>query len=636
MADSSPDDLSAQAEFKAGQKRAGAERSNAKQRASLACVPCRSKHVKCDGLLPQCTRCKEEGKTCRYVNSRRGIRDTKKRSMMNDGTMTDQDDMTESTPSPSLAGSDISVPQPRAHTAPGPKQHIDLYYDHFHVAHPWLPPREALDHYWNTDQDGLQFLMVTVHYIGSLYSEPRGNADLQRRADHMSRQSLPLTVWSVQALLSLSIAAFGGHGDYASLFSKALQLALHLGLQHKGAADRYTDPVLGESCRRTYWGLYVYESLLNTPSSSFHSLVCPLDTISGTELPCEEWEYQARKIPAPVSLHQYDRSDTHQVYSSWAYFIDIIRIRDRYMIPLLHGCGKVDPNLLVNANQDINAWRFSIRDWKLQRVDEDGMLDTILYHALVVSHGLWIQIQLHLHRAPPQGGYQESGCSGQSSIYIPASLAQSSYNVADETDTSLPPTIQAPLRLVSLFNPRLEPGRLSPACVPLLEAAVISLIDSSCPRNGGYQDYTAKAYFLVGVLRKSGEFWSRSKETSERMHQRVEVTQARITRPVMTDIEAIASTSSYEDEYLGILSSMMGPIGGWSDHTFQSIRDTPTTVGFPSCPGMLSQSFGVDAMGAGAVAGTRRSYSHLRSRADGTDDGSRTSSPQIKVERQWL
>ncbi|WZH40452.1 C6 transcription factor [Fusarium acuminatum] len=383
MADSSPDDLSAQAEFKAGQKRAGAERSNAKQRASLACVPCRSKHVKCDGLLPQCTRCKEEGKTCRYVNSRRGFRDTKKRSMMKDGTsMTDQDDMTESTPSPSLAGSDISVPQIRTHTAPSPKQHIDLYYDHFHVAHPWLPPRETLDHYWRTNQDDLQFLMATVRYIGSLYSEPRGNAILWQQADHMSRQSLPLTVWSVQALLSLSIATFGERGAYASMFTQALQLALRLELQHKRTADGYTDPVLGESCRRTYWGLYVYESLLNIPSSSFHSLVYPLDTNAGTELPCEEWEYHARNIPAPVSLHQYDRPDTHQGYSSWAYFIEIIRIRDRYMVPLLYGCGKADPNLLVNANQDINIWRFRISDWKLQRVDEDGMLDTILYHAV--------------------------------------------------------------------------------------------------------------------------------------------------------------------------------------------------------------------------------------------------------------
>ncbi|SPJ74881.1 uncharacterized protein FTOL_04612 [Fusarium torulosum] len=602
MADSSPDDLSAQAEFKAGQKRAGAERSNAKQRASLACVPCRSKHVKCDGLLPQCTRCKEEGKTCRYVNSRRGIRDPKKPSMMKDGTlMTNQDDMSESTPSSSLAGSYISILELRAHTAGDTRQLIDLYYDHFHVAHPWLPPRETLDHYWKTNQDDLQFLMATVLYIGSLYSEPRGKAALRQRAYHMSHEPLPLTVWSVQALLSLSIAAFGELHDYIPMFNQALQLALLLGLQHKRTADGYTDPVLAESCRRTYWGLYIHESLLNIRSSPFHSLFYPLETDAGTEIPCEEWEYQARKIPAPVSLDHYDRSGTLQEYSSWAYFIGIIRIRDRYMVPFLHGWVKADHNLLGKANQHINTWRFRIIDWKLHRVDEDGMVDTILYHALVVSYGLRIQMQLHLQHASPQGGHQETKCSGQSNIYLPASLTQPSYNVAVETDTSLPPTVQAPLRLVSLFNPHLEPKRLSPACVPELEAAIIPLIDNLCPRNEGYQDYTAKASFLAQVLRKS-----------------------------------VASALSHEDEYFGLLSSMMGPVGGWSDHTLQSIINTPTAAGFPSWSGMLSQAFGVDAIGAGVAAGIIGSYSHLESRAGGTEDGSGTSSPHIKAERQWL
>jgi hypothetical protein len=252
------------------------------------------------------------------------------------------------------------------------------------------------------------------------------------------------------------------------------------------------------------------------------------------------------------------------------------------------------------------------------------------------SQSLRIQMQLHLQRASPQGGHQESECSGQSTIYIPASLTQPSYNVTVETDTSLPPAVQAPLRLVSLFNPHLEPKRLSPACVPELEAAIIPLIDSSCPHNEGYQDYTAKASFLAQVLRKSGEFWLRPKVASESMYQRIQVTQARSIRPVSTDTEVVASALSYEDEYFGFLSSMMGPVGGWSDHTLQPIRNTPTATGFPSWPGMLSQAFGMDTMGAGVAARIIGSYSHLESRAGGTEDGSGTSSPHIKAERQWL
>ncbi|CCF46793.1 hypothetical protein CH063_15436, partial [Colletotrichum higginsianum] len=45
------------------QQRAGAAKSKATIRASLACVPCRSKHVKCDSALPACFRCRLERKT---------------------------------------------------------------------------------------------------------------------------------------------------------------------------------------------------------------------------------------------------------------------------------------------------------------------------------------------------------------------------------------------------------------------------------------------------------------------------------------------------------------------------------------------------------------------------------------------
>jgi hypothetical protein len=225
--------------------------------------------------------------------------------MIKDGTLMTGHDMTESMPSPSLAGSDKFIPQLRAHTAGGTKQHIDLYYDHFHLAHPWLPPRETLDHYWKTNQDDLQFLMVTVLYIGSLYSEPRGKAALRQRAYDMSHGPLPPKVWSVQALLSLSIAAFGERYEYAPMFNQALQLALRLRLQHKSTADAYTDPVLAESCRRTYWGLYIHGSLLNIRSSPFHSLFSPLETITGTELPCEEWEYQARVSKMTVMMYSH-------------------------------------------------------------------------------------------------------------------------------------------------------------------------------------------------------------------------------------------------------------------------------------------------------------------------------------------
>lgn len=39
---------------------------------SAACQACRSKHQRCDGLLPICLRCKKGNRSCNYAPSRRG------------------------------------------------------------------------------------------------------------------------------------------------------------------------------------------------------------------------------------------------------------------------------------------------------------------------------------------------------------------------------------------------------------------------------------------------------------------------------------------------------------------------------------------------------------------------------------
>jgi hypothetical protein len=48
------------------------ERSAPKPRTNLACVTCRSHHLRCDGGQPVCSRCKSDSKQCLYMKSRRG------------------------------------------------------------------------------------------------------------------------------------------------------------------------------------------------------------------------------------------------------------------------------------------------------------------------------------------------------------------------------------------------------------------------------------------------------------------------------------------------------------------------------------------------------------------------------------
>lgn len=55
------------------------QRPDQRERASIvsACVQCRSKHLKCDGLCP-CTRCATNNFDCIYVKSRRGYKGPRK------------------------------------------------------------------------------------------------------------------------------------------------------------------------------------------------------------------------------------------------------------------------------------------------------------------------------------------------------------------------------------------------------------------------------------------------------------------------------------------------------------------------------------------------------------------------------
>jgi hypothetical protein len=296
MASSSQDEVSPGIELNSGQKRVGKENSKAQQRVSLACVPCRSKHIRCDGVVPECTRCKEEGKRCFYMKTRRGIRDPKKRCLMKEEALVnDQDDTTESTPSPNLAGPGISFPQIIPSTNRSTIHPFDLYYANFHVAHSWLPPRKTLDELCETQPDNLRFLVATVTYIGSLYSDMVDNTLLREKAYQMSRETLPPTIWSVQALLCLAVAAFGEQrGNLGKImFNEACVLALCLGLQNKKFTDRQTDSILAESCRRTYWGLYIHKMLLGLRQNQLWSALYPSVSTLGVELPCEDWDYQA-------------------------------------------------------------------------------------------------------------------------------------------------------------------------------------------------------------------------------------------------------------------------------------------------------------------------------------------------------
>ncbi|KAF4953394.1 hypothetical protein FGADI_6031 [Fusarium gaditjirri] len=619
MASPSQDEGPPGIELNSSQKRVSTATSRPQKRVSLACLPCRSKHIRCDGLEP-CTRCKEEGKLCGYPEPRRGIRNPKKTSLMKEEALANnQDNTTESTPSLDLAGPGNPFPQMIPPTPCSTILPFDLYYANFHVTHSWLPPRKKLEDLCKTQPENLRFLVATVTYIGSLYLDKVDKIQLQQNAYQMSHDALPPTIWSVQALLCLSITEFGRqHGDIGkTMFNKACVLASCLGLQSKEFADRETDPILAESCRRTYCGLYTHEMLLGLRPNQLYSTLYPPGPSFVVGLPCEDWDYQAGKIPVPVTLEEYDHVDHSSEYSSWAYFVDLIRIYDSHVAPVLHDCSQAARHNLKSANQRIYSWRFRINNRKKYRVGEDGMFDMILYHALVVSFGLEIRVQAHLY--------------GHWDQHIPASLL---HRVATENDAPLPLVLQASLRLMDLLGSQILPEKFSPSCLLDLEQAASSLCRAVL-HAPGQPDYKSRVLFLAEFLKKSGEFWPRSKALSEvfmealggggHEHGYIEPSQA---------MSAVGDTpvSTTGGESLWPRSPTVEHMGGWSGLPSYSLHSEPET-GDAAWGGNLTQVPGGDMTAPDITAGAGISVSNIYIEEGCLGDNSAGDSVPVKVEK---
>ncbi|KAL0935273.1 C6 transcription factor [Colletotrichum truncatum] len=508
------------------QQRAGATKSKATIRASLACVPCRSKHVKCDSALPSCLRCRLEEKTCYYAKSRRGIRDPKKRSLINDpiAPPSTSTEAASSFPSPELASFEIpinvvdrlpggwslsknlQVPDPR--TASPTSFLFDLYFTNFHDTHPWLLPKLQLLNRIRADPQPFHFLASCITYVGSLFSKAISSEELREKAYSLASGVLPMTPWTIQGLLVLSVAAFGENRmDLSSgWMDTATQMALDLGMHERMFADAEPDPFLAESFRRTYWALYFHGNMRATREDSPSFAL--FRVAATTELPCEEWEYQSGEIPQPISLAQYDARDPmgDRSYSSWTYLIDLCRLSGELILPMSTFPPQLLANTIDRADSRIVSWLISLPKWKQQLVDAGGAVDMILFHAMAYAHVLRIRMQLPVETLGL--GIRDLLTLGPVFKTRETSSSQTRQSFAApnqwlECSTAL----QAGLSTIGLFNFSLPPARYSPACIIGLQRAALPLLDAKMYGAVESPALREKLDLLLGVLKVAGEMW---------------------------------------------------------------------------------------------------------------------------------
>jgi len=293
--------------------------TKAKTRVSLACVPCRSRHSKCDAIHPTCSQCRDTNRNCEYAKSRRNrnrlargnsyqqhgqrhherieeeVRELQHAPAVRSVGDFGFDHEAHPTPSTGRSSADISD------TSLGSKIHSKMmktYYTSFHRAHPLVLPSHAMEQRLHNNEHSMRHLLPAMHFVAWLYEAAPAsrNGQHSRIKDVMSLvESPPSDGFTTQAFLLLAIAVHS-NDDFVyarEILDKAVDLALAIGMNNQSFArdNGEGDHVLEESWRRTWWLLYmtdgIFSRIRHCPTFSLHGVKADVD------IPCEEALYHA-------------------------------------------------------------------------------------------------------------------------------------------------------------------------------------------------------------------------------------------------------------------------------------------------------------------------------------------------------
>ncbi|KAL5397446.1 hypothetical protein PMIN06_003619 [Paraphaeosphaeria minitans] len=424
----------------------GQNGNQARTSVAVACVPCRSRHLKCDGGV-RCSRCRVDGVDCTYIKSRRGWKGKRKKPGENGAhvpvpapnalpsgpilnpnlTPTSHQAL-----SPEYAFANelalanqlnsphtISLVTPPSATSQlnlngsqrlnkfghlGPPTPTQAFYHYFYNSHPFCLPQLQLMQLFKDRRAPL--LEYAVQYLGSCYLAEMPT-DMYKEALNRAIDSgqFPKDGFSVQALI---LYAVGLHScnevpRSAQIFALVQNLVLELGMNRLEYALIHgrNDRILEESWRRTWWSSYTVNGMLTAvnPGVQFRLK----DIATDVPLPCEDYQYFSGAIPYPHTLQEYDDSafaPEEIIFSSFTYLIDAIRILGK-----VFEVARLDSQFEYHAVDVVDSylvnWRLHLPANKLEIVNNDGVIDEVLFQAHMVNAGSTIM----LHRPRSNLGF---------------------------------------------------------------------------------------------------------------------------------------------------------------------------------------------------------------------------------------
>lgn len=287
-------------------------------RITVACSTCRNQHLRCDGLRPRCTRCRQGNKRCVYKDIRRESRRLQcsaESTLRSHASPQPQNEFSQSTwsvsESPGSSGTRYTTLQdgmyslgssaellddPFATPAPvHPRQSkaFDEFYSSFFKGHPFVLPKSRLLQQFDADSASVEHILKAISFVGSLYMLDPASHGYRAAVESDVANGLPRTGFSVQCLLLFAGALeWSGEQDFAlATLNKAKSLALEIGLNSQSFAHEHGQgcTILEESWRRTWWELYIIDAIFagTRHSSTFDLWHTEYDAC----LPCEEMAY---------------------------------------------------------------------------------------------------------------------------------------------------------------------------------------------------------------------------------------------------------------------------------------------------------------------------------------------------------
>lgn len=554
-----------------------------KKPSPLACISCRTKHLKCDNLSPTCSRCDKDGMLCQYTKSRRGFRGLKQDGSTSLLRFTEErpvapstDDLlfnrrvgiTETmTTHAQIYGSDSTVSTKNTNVNATSDSHsdaerlVDLYYRFVHPVHSFIIPRKL----YVQDRTFLPGHLKNVMKLLGTHFEQRNNE--YTLASEQTLSSIPEDGFKVQTLLLSALASFARFEQQqgTAFLYRAVALALSIGMDEDDFASGQTF-IIRESWRRTWWELYTVTGTI----SVVIPLSLKLDIAWDLKLPicCDKYgactEFPFRTLG---QMHDSYFMEDNYEYSSFAYKVEATRILNN-VLEINNDVDGASESQLAAVKASIASYMLRIPMSKRYATTASGDADEAMLFALVLVRVA--EICLHLPR---------SGFSGLQNFRTSCWNSQATY-AASDPHTHRIAALRSSNSLFQLMSENTAFVPRSPCFTcPITLATIVQLLSYLREQgNAKSQVFKEQIQLALSLLSRMGEYWPIAHAVKAQLAQFArEVLSRSGSRPELRHLEPAAAVreedmAMFDEQWLRDIVA--------ESSTFADVFDlSPTTLG---------------------------------------------------------